>query len=33
VLRDGDALVVWKLDRIGRSLKHVVELVDGLQTR
>ncbi len=32
-LRAGDALVVWKLDRIGRSLKHVVELVDGLQKR
>lgn len=32
-LRPGDALVVWKLDRIGRSLKHVVELVDGLQKR
>lgn len=33
VLRAGDALVIWKLDRIGRSLKHVVELVDGLQKR
>ena len=32
-LRTGDALVIWKLDRIGRSLKHVVELVDGLQKR
>lgn len=32
-LRSGDALVVWKLDRIGRSLKHVVELVDDLQRR
>jgi DNA invertase Pin-like site-specific DNA recombinase len=32
-LRTGDALVVWKLDRIGRSLKHVVELMDGLQKR
>lgn len=31
VVRDGDALVIWKLDRIGRSLRHVVELVDGLQ--
>jgi DNA invertase Pin-like site-specific DNA recombinase len=28
-LRRGDALVVWKLDRIGRSLGHVVELVAG----
>ena len=29
-LRTGDALVVWKLDRIGLSLGHVVELVAGL---
>src|SRR4051794_15304961 len=33
VLREGDALVVWKLDRIGRSLAHVVELVGALQRR
>jgi DNA invertase Pin-like site-specific DNA recombinase len=32
-MRAGDALVVWKLDRIGRSLSHVVELVDGLQAK
>ena len=32
-LRAGDALVVWKLDRIGRSLSHVVELVATLQAR
>src|SRR5580700_9103116 len=32
-LRSGDALVVWKLDRIGRSLGHVVELVAGLQAK
>lgn len=30
VLHAGDALVVWKLDRIGRSLAHVVELVGAL---
>lgn len=29
--RNGDALVVWKLDRIGRSLPHVVQLVSGLK--
>ena len=33
VARDGDALVVWKLDRIGRSLSHVVGLVSDLQKR
>ena len=33
VTRDGDALVVWKLDRIGRSLTHVVGLVSDLQKR
>ena len=27
VAREGDAIVVWKLDRIGRSLPHVVGLV------
>ena len=32
-LREGDVLVVWKLDRIGRSLGHVVELVAGLQAK
>jgi DNA invertase Pin-like site-specific DNA recombinase len=32
-LRTGDALVVWKLDRIGRSLGHVVELVDELHEK
>ena len=33
VVRAGDALVVWKLDRIGRSLAHVVELVGALQAK
>jgi DNA invertase Pin-like site-specific DNA recombinase len=27
-LRPGDVVVVWKLDRLGRSLKHLVELVN-----
>lgn len=33
VARDGDAIVVWKLDRVGRSLPHVVGLVGDLHKR
>lgn len=29
-VRKGDVLVVWKLDRAGRSLKHLIELVNLL---
>ena len=32
-LRDGDTLVVWKLDRLGRSVKHLVTFVEDLQAR
>jgi DNA invertase Pin-like site-specific DNA recombinase len=32
-LRDGDTLVVWKLDRLGRSVKHLVDLVGVLHQR
>lgn len=32
-IRPGDVLVVWKLDRLGRSLKHLIELVTGLEEK
>jgi len=31
LLREGDTLVVWKLDRLGRSVKHLVDLVGDLR--
>jgi len=32
-LRAEDTLVVWKLDRLGRSLKHLISVVDDLTKR
>jgi DNA invertase Pin-like site-specific DNA recombinase len=32
-LRDGDTLVVWKLDRLGRDLRHLVNTVHDLTAR
>jgi Resolvase, N terminal domain len=32
-LRPGDTLVVWKLDRLGRSLRHLVDTVTDLADR
>ena len=32
-LRDGDTLCVWKLDRLGRSVKEVLTLADDLHER
>ena len=31
-LREGDTLVVWKLDRLGRDLRHLVNTVHDLTT-
>lgn len=32
-LRKGDTLVVWKLDRLGRSLHHLIELINELHKK
>lgn len=33
MLRENDTLVVWKLDRLGRSVKSLIELVSDLNTK
>lgn len=30
-LRTGDTVVIWRLDRLGRSLKNLIQLVDRLE--
>lgn len=32
-LRAGDTLIVWRLDRLGRSVRDLIELINGLKTR
>ena len=32
VLRAGDAVVIWRLDRLGRSVKNLIQLVERLET-
>ena len=32
-LQQGDTLVVWRLDRLGRSMHHLVELIEQLRNR
>ena len=32
-LQQGDTLVVWRLDRLGRSMHHLVELIEDLRNR
>jgi len=31
--RQGDSLVVWKLDRLGRSLRHLIDQINFLQAK
>src|SRR4051794_29305247 len=31
--REGDTLVVWRLDRLGRSLRHLIETITALHTK
>jgi DNA invertase Pin-like site-specific DNA recombinase len=31
--RQGDVLTIWRLDRLGRSLRHLTEIADDLQRR
>lgn len=33
ILRSGDTLVVWRLDRLGRSLKHLIDIVNQLREK
>lgn len=32
-LRKGDTLIVWKLDRLGRTVKQLVDLVEDLESK
>ena len=32
-LRPGDALIVWRLDRLGRSLRHLIETITALHVQ
>jgi len=32
-VREGDTLVVWRLDRLGRSMRHLVTLIEDLRQR
>lgn len=32
-LREGDTLIVWKLDRLGRSIQHLIQTINDLQNK
>ncbi len=33
IVRSGDTLVVWKLDRLGRSLQHLISVINNLKKK
>ena len=33
IVRSGDTLVVWKLDRLGRSLQHLISVINNLKNK
>jgi DNA invertase Pin-like site-specific DNA recombinase len=33
LMEEGDTLVVWKLDRLGRNTKHLIEIIQQLEAR
>lgn len=33
MLRSGDILVVWRLDRLGRSMRHLITVVEDLRSK
>ena len=33
ILKPGDTLVVWRLDRLGRSVRHLIDVVEDLRER
>jgi DNA invertase Pin-like site-specific DNA recombinase len=33
ILKPGDVLIVWRLDRLGRSLSHLIEIINELFSR
>jgi DNA invertase Pin-like site-specific DNA recombinase len=32
-LRPGDTLIIWKIDRLGRNLRDLIDIVTGLESR
>ena len=32
-IREGDTLIVWKLDRLGRNLKHLLQIIEDLMKK